>query len=133
MKQSPPPPAGIPEGIVSLADYERLAEKCLDANAWAYFAGGAGDEITLRWNREAFDRTALSSRVLRGRVGPDTRVGLLGQAFAHPILIAPVAYQQLAHRDGERAAAMAAVAQDAGFVLSTLSSQPLEDVAAVAG
>ena len=124
--------ARIPDGVVNLADYERVAERVLDANAWAYFAGGAGDEITLRWNRETFDRTALSSRVLRV-TKVDTRVELLGRAFAHPILVAPVAYQQLAHPDGERAAAIAAAAQETGLVLSTLSSLSLEDVAAVAG
>ena len=133
MSETPPPSARIPEGVVNLADYERLAEQNLDQNAWAYFSGGAGDEITVRWNREAFDRTALSSRVLRGRVVPDTRIELLGQVFAHPILVAPVAYQRLAHTEGERATAMAAAAQEAGFVLSTLSSIALEDVAKAAG
>jgi 4-hydroxymandelate oxidase len=132
MNEASPPPVRIPDGIVNLADYERLAERSLDANAWAYFAGGAGDEITARWNREAFDRTALVPRVLNGRA-PDTGVEILGQPFAHPILAAPVAYQKLAHPDGERAAAIAAAAQEAGLVLSTLSSLALEDVAQVAG
>jgi 4-hydroxymandelate oxidase len=133
MDQTPQKPGRIPEGVVSLADYERLAEQHLDANAWAYFAGGAGDEITIRWNREAFNRTALLPRVLRGGEGMSTEVELLGQTFAHPILVAPVAYQGLAHPDGERAIAMAAAAQDAGLVLSTLSGTTLEEVAAVAG
>ena len=52
-----------------------------------------------------------------------------GHTFAHPILVAPVAYQRLAHPEGERATAMGAAAQDAGLVLSTLSSMSLEDVA----
>jgi 4-hydroxymandelate oxidase len=133
MNETSPTPARTPEGIVNLADYERLAERHLDPNAWAYISGGAGDEITLRWNREVFDQAALSSRVLRGSKGPDTRVELLGQVFAHPILVAPVAYQQLAHPQGERATAMAAAAQEAGLVLSTLSSVELEDVAKAAG
>ena len=133
MNDIPPATARIPEGVVNLADYERLAEQHFDPSAWAYFSGAAGDEITMRWNREAFDRTALSSRVLKGRMGPDTRVELLGQVFAHPILVAPVAYQRLAHPEGERATAIAAAAQDSGLVLSTSSSVALEDVAKVAG
>ena len=132
MNETSPRLSRIPDGVVNLADYERLAEQQLDANAWAYFSGGAGDEITVRWNREAFDRTAMLSRVLRGRIG-DTRVKLLGQVLAHPILVAPVAYQQLAHPEGERATAIGASAQDAGLVLSTLSSISLEDVAGAAG
>jgi 4-hydroxymandelate oxidase len=121
------------QALVSLADYERLAEQRLDANAWAYFAGGAGDEITVRWNRECFDRTALLPRVLRMGAGGHTRVELLGRTFEHPILIAPLAHQRLAHADGERGTAIAAAAQDAGIVVSTLASTTLEDVAAVAG
>jgi len=123
----------IPLGVICLADYERVAAQRLDPNAWAYLSGGAGDEITTRWNREAFDRIALLPRILRGDAGAHTRIELFGHAFAHPILVAPVAYQRLAHADGERATAAAAAAQDAGLVLSTLASETLEDVAALAG
>jgi len=133
MKQTPPLRDRLPEGVVNLADYERLAEQHLDPNAWAYFSGGAGDEVTVRWNREAFDRTALMPRMLNGGIAPDTRAELLGHVFPHPILVAPVAYQQLAHPEGERATAIAAAAQEAGLVLSTLSSVALEDVAKAAG
>jgi hypothetical protein len=133
MNETPPLASRIPEGVVNLADYERLAEQYLDPNAWAYFSGGAGDEVTVRWNREAFDRTVLMPRILRGGIAPDTRAELLGLAFAHPILVAPVAYQQIAHTEGERATAIAAAAQEAGLVLSTLSSLTLEDVAKAAG
>lgn len=114
---------------VCLADYERLAQRRLSANAWAYFAGGAADEITLGWNRQAFDRLAIVPRVLRGGPGGHTRLTLLGRALAHPILVAPVAYQKLASSDGECATAAAAAAQDALMVLSTLSSVPLEAAA----
>lgn len=114
---------------VSLADYERLAEQRLDAMAWAYFSGGAADEITVRWNREAFDRLAIVPRVLAGGPGGHTRLELIGQRFQHPLFVAPVAYQKLAHPDGERATAMAAEAQDAGMVLSTQASVTLEDAA----
>ena len=126
-------PAEIPAGVVNLADYERLAAQRLDANAWAYLSGGAGDEITVRWNREAFDRIGLTPRVLRGGPGGHTRLELFGKTFAHPILVAPVAYQRLAHADGESGTAAAAAALDAGLVLSTLASETLEQVAATAG
>ncbi len=116
-------------GPVCLADYERLAATRLDANAWAYFAGGAADEITLRWNREAFDRLAILPRVLTGGPGGTTRLTLLGQTYAHPIFLAPVAYQKLAHPEGELATAAAAAAQDACMVLSTQASVTLEAAA----
>ncbi len=114
---------------VCLADYERLAAGRLDANAWAYFSGGAADEITARWNREAFDRLAIMPRVLAGGPGGTTGLTLLGHAYAHPIFVAPVAYQKLAHPEGELAAAAAAAAQDACMVLSTLASVTLEAAA----
>lgn len=114
---------------VALADYERLAEQRLPANAWAYFSGGSADEITMRWNREGFDRLAVTPRVLAGGPGGHTRLTLLGHDYVHPIFVAPVAYQKLAHPDGERATAAAAEAQDACMVLSTQASVTLEDAA----
>ncbi|MFN0219433.1 MAG: alpha-hydroxy acid oxidase [Hyphomicrobium sp.] len=123
--------AAAPSPPVSLADYERLAQERLSANAWAYLSGGAADEITVRWNRERFDRIALVPRVLKPCGGGNTKVNLFGREYAHPIFIAPVAHQKLAHADGESATAMAADAQDACMVLSTLSSTLLEDVASV--
>jgi 4-hydroxymandelate oxidase len=122
----------IPSGVVNLGDYERLALERLSPNALEYICGGAADELTLRWNREAFDAIAIQPRVLRGGNSIDTSLNLLGRRLAHPIIVAPVAYQQLAHPDGECGSATAAASQEAGFVLSTLSTQTLETVAGVA-
>jgi 4-hydroxymandelate oxidase len=110
-----------------LADYERFAHERLDQNALAFFAGGAADEITVRWNREAFDKLAFSPRVLRGGSGGNTRFTLFGREFKHPIFIAPMALQKLAHADGEFATAIAAEAQDACMVLSAQASVPMEE------
>ncbi len=112
---------------VCLADYEQLAYRRLDANALAFFAGGAADEITVRWNREAFDALALRPRVLRGGSGGHTRLSLFGRDFQHPIFVAPMALQKLAHGDGEMATAIAAERQDAGMVLSAQASVSMED------
>ncbi len=120
-------PSAMP---VCLADYEALARERLPPGRWAYFSGGAADELTLSWNREAFDRLAIVPRVLNG--GPDgtARVELFGRTLAHPILVAPVAHQGLAYPDAERATAMAAAAQGAGMVLRTLASTSMEAAAA---
>ena len=124
--------AQIPADVVGVADYAALARDRVDAAAWAYFEGGAGDELTLADNRAAFDRLRLRNRVLRDVAGGDTRLELLGQRFDHPILLAPVAFQALAHPLGELATARAAAAMRAGLVVSTQASQPLEDIAAAA-
>ena len=130
-KTSPPIPVRqrVATDLFTLADHERSAQRRLDANAWAYFSGGAGDEITLRANRSAWDELALLPRVLRPLADGHTRCTLLGRALAHPLLLAPVAYQRLAHPDGEIASAYAAAALGAGLVLSMQASSPLEDVA----
>jgi len=121
------PPQPLP---VCLADYERLAAERLAPGTWAYVSGGAADELTLRWNREAFDNLALLPRVLNGGPGGSARLSLFGRTYTHPIFVAPVAHQTLAHPDGERATAMAAAAQGAGMVLSTLASISMETAAA---
>jgi 4-hydroxymandelate oxidase len=123
----------IPPEIVAVSDYEPLARARLDDNAWAYLSGGTADEITLRANREAFDRLKLNPRVLGDFSGTSgTGCTLFGQAFDYPILLAPVAYHQLAHPDGELATALGAAAARAGFIVSTHSSVSLEDVARTA-
>lgn len=119
----------LPAGLMTLADHEALAATRLDAGAWAYLCGGAGDEITLQRNRSAWDAQHLLPRVLRTLAGGHTRLNLLGRTLPHPILLAPVAYQKLFHPDGELATAHAAAAQGAGLVLSTQASTRLETVA----
>jgi 4-hydroxymandelate oxidase len=122
--------AALPLDAVALADYERLARERLDANAQAYIDGGAGDELTLRANRSAWAAVTLWPRVLRPlAAGSHTRVELLGRTLAWPLLIAPVAYQRLAHPLGELGTALAAAAQGAGMVVSTQSSVAVEDIA----
>lgn len=118
--------------LVSLGDYEAAAKERLDDNAWAYIAGGAGDETTLRWNREAFEHFAILPRVLRPtrRGVRGTRINLLGEDLRHPVIVAPVAYHRLAHPDGEIATAYAAAAQEALMTLSIQTSVPMEEVAA---
>jgi 4-hydroxymandelate oxidase len=114
---------------VTLADYAEAARERLDPAAWAYLDGGAADGITQQANRAAWDRITLWPRVLQPLAGGHTRTELLGRTLAHPVLLAPVAYQRLAHPHGEAASALAAATQRAGVVLSAQSSVLLEDVA----
>lgn len=113
----------------TLDDHAAAAERVMALAAWAYFNGGAADEITLRENAAAWQSLRLWPRVLRPLAGGHTRVTLAGRELTHPIFLAPVAHQKLAHPDGEWASALAAAAQGAGYVLSTLSNVPMEQVA----
>ncbi|MBT0960456.1 alpha-hydroxy acid oxidase [Denitromonas iodatirespirans] len=130
MTHRPPPLERIPREIAAVTDYEAFARERLDDNAWAYLNGAAADELSARWNREAFERLRLESRVLAEVAGGHTRLELFGQPFAHPVMLAPLAYQRLAHPHGELASAMAASAMAAGMVVSTLASASLEEIAA---
>ena len=114
---------------VNLSDLALAAREKLDPAVTAFFDGGAGDERTLRANAEAWQALPLWPRVLRPLSGGHTRTLLAGRALAHPILLAPIAFQRLAHEQGEWASAIAAAAQGAGYVLATLSSVPMEQVA----
>jgi 4-hydroxymandelate oxidase len=119
----------LPPDVQSLADHERHAKSRLDAGAFGYLADVAGDGITHGENLRAWRDLRLWPRVLAPLHDSSTRVTLLGRPLAHPILLAPVANQKLFHPDGELASAIAASAQQAGFVLSTLSNVPLEAIA----
>lgn len=120
----------LPVDAVCLADYARLARARLDARVWAYFEGGAADELTLAENQRAWQSIALQPRVLDAAGAGQTRCTVLGRTCAHPLMLAPVAYQRLAHPHGELGTAYAAAAQGAGMVLSAQASTLLEDVAA---
>lgn len=118
-----------PPQAINLHDYEALARARMDDPAWAYLAGGAAAELTLRDNIAAWQRLRLHPRVLQPLRGAHTRITLLGREWPHPILLAPVAFQRLAHPDGERASALAAAMQGAGLVLSSQASTAMDEVA----
>jgi isopentenyl diphosphate isomerase/L-lactate dehydrogenase-like FMN-dependent dehydrogenase len=107
---------------VNVWDYERLAEDELDANAHAYFAGGAGDEVTLRDNVAAFERRKLRPRVLVDVGEVSTVTTVLGREIALPVVIAPLAMQRLAHPEGEEATARAAAAAGTIMCLSSAAT-----------
>ena len=111
-------------------DYEALAAERLDEGAHGYYAGGAGDELTLRWNVEAFTRWQLRPRVLVDVAGCTTATTVLGHELAMPLIVAPVAFQRVAHPDGEVGMARAAAAAGTVMCLSTMSTSSPADVAA---
>ena len=121
-----------PAPLVCLSDYEAAANRKLPRSTQDFVAGGAADEITIRWNREAFDRIALKPRVLVDVNNVDTRVKLLGLDLPHPILLAPGAYQKLLYKQGETATARGAGRAEAVFVVSSNATVSIEEIARVA-
>ncbi|HXF98729.1 MAG TPA: alpha-hydroxy acid oxidase [Gaiellaceae bacterium] len=120
------------EELLTLDDAERLAEKAVPPDAWSYIAGGAGDERTLRWNREAFSRCRLRYRVLVDVSEVRTETTVLGTPVSMPALVAPMAFQQIAHEEGELATARGAAAAGTLMCLSTVATATPADVAAAA-
>ncbi|MEO5616733.1 MAG: alpha-hydroxy acid oxidase [Candidatus Eisenbacteria bacterium] len=120
--------AGEMAGLVTLADVEAAALARLPEMAREYLIGGAGDEITLRRNREAFDSLRLKPRVLRDVSRLDTRVPLLGRVHTLPIVLAPTAYHALFHPQGECETARGAAAAGVTMVVSTVATTALEEV-----
>ena len=117
---------------VNLFDFEPLARARISPMAWEYISGGAGDEVTLRWNRDSFDRIKLRPRILVDVSRLDTRIKLFGRELPHPILLAPTAYQRLVHPEGELATAKGAGAAGATMVVSTMATTSVEEIAAAA-
>ena len=121
---------GLPTDLTAL---EERARAVMTPEAVGYVCGDAGAGETGRANREAFERRRLVPRVLGGAAQRDLTVSLLGQRLAGPLLLAPAAAQTVLHPEGELATARAAAEAGVPFVLSTLASYALEDVAAAAG
>lgn len=116
--------------LLNVWDYEEEAARRLEAGAHGYYAGGAGDERTLRDNVQAYTRWQLRPRVLVDVAGCTTATTVLGQELSMPLAIAPVAFQRVAHPDGEVAMAKAAKAVGTAMCLSTLATSTPAEVAA---
>jgi len=125
----------VPSLAMSFPELERRAELALPSDTWSYVAGGAGDEHTQRNNRTAFDHWGLMPRMLRAKTERDLSVELFGTRFPTPIFLAPIGVIGICTQDGhgDLAAARAAATTGVPMVASTLSEDPLEDVAAQFG
>jgi 4-hydroxymandelate oxidase len=117
---------------VSPEAWEARAREVLPRETYDYYAGGAGDEITLRANRAGWDDLFLRPRVLVDVAEVDTSVHLLGELLPHPVVLAPTAFQRLAHDDGELATVRAAGATGSLLGASSLSNVTIEEIGAAA-
>jgi 4-hydroxymandelate oxidase len=114
---------------VNVREYEEAARRRLTRMAYDYVAGGGADEITLRRNRESFDKLLLRPRALVDVSQLSTRTTLFGQALEYPILLAPTAYHKLMHPRGELATVEGAAAAGATMIVSSFATTSIEDVA----
>ena len=118
---------------VPLDSLEAKAKEMLEPRAYDYVAGGAGGELTMRANREAFYRWRIVPRMLRNVSERDMGVEVLGAKLPAPVILGPVGVQGIIHADAEFGTARAAASLGLPFVLSTVCSRTLEQVAQAAG
>ena len=114
---------------ISLLEYEAAARERLTTNAFDYYASGAHDELTLRGNRSAFERLCIAYRVLVDVSKRDSSTTVLGHPIRFPVIVAPTAFQRMAHPDGELATVRAA--GSAALCSGTSSTGSCAAVAAV--
>jgi isopentenyl diphosphate isomerase/L-lactate dehydrogenase-like FMN-dependent dehydrogenase len=102
--------------VINLHEFEDAAKKALSVAAYDYVAAGAGDELTLRANREAFSHYWVRRKIMVDVSHIDTSLELLGQKLEHPILLGPGGAKNIMIADGERLTAQAARSSKAVMV-----------------
>lgn len=122
-----------PSITTNLARLEDQAAEKLSPEALGYIVASAGSGSTARANRAAFDRWAITPRMLRSSASRDHACTVLGTKMPAPLLIAPVGIQTLAHPDGELATVRAAAELGVPYIHSTQASHSFEQIAEAGG
>ncbi|BBX66224.1 lactate 2-monooxygenase [Mycobacterium saskatchewanense] len=120
---------------MAFAELEARAERAMSPSVWSYVTGGAGDERTQRANRKAFDQWGLIPRMFVGAAERDLSVQMCGLTLPSPLFMAPIGVIGICAQDGhgDLATARAAASTGVPMVVSTLTADPMEDVAAEFG
>ncbi|TLZ94545.1 MAG: alpha-hydroxy-acid oxidizing protein [Methanobacteriota archaeon] len=116
--------------FTNLLELEDMARAKVPRPSFDYIAGGAEDEVSLRRNREAYEKWTLRPRVLVDVTQRDPSTTVLGQRISMPVLVAPTAFHGLVHPDGEVATARGAAESGTIMVASAIATRTLEDIAA---
>jgi lactate 2-monooxygenase len=121
----------LPRFPMAYPELEARAAQALPPSVLSYVAGGAGPERTQRANVGAFGRWGLIPRMFVGAAERDLSVELFGMTLPSPLLMAPIGVIGLCAQDGHGDLAAAAAAEKTGvpMIASTLSVDPMEDVA----
>jgi 4-hydroxymandelate oxidase len=113
-----------------LVEYELAARAKLTREAFDFIAAGAGDELSLEESRAAWRRHRLRPRIFLGGTAPDMSTDVLGTHLSMPLVVAPTAYQVVAHAEGEVETARGVSAAGGLMVVTTRATRALEEIAA---
>jgi len=122
-----------PKINIDLTTLEESARKAISPEAFAYIAGGAGNESTVRANRDAFEKFKIVPRMLRNVGERDTSIALFGQELPSPFLLSPVGVLEMVHREADVAVAKAAAELGVPYIFSNQASRPMEMCAEAMG
>lgn len=114
---------------VSYADLEAQAKTRLSPEAFAYLAGGAGNERTIETNRSALDSIKIHPRMLGGVQEVSMQLPWRAHTLPAPFMLAPIGVLELAHPEGDLAEARAAAALQIPMIISSQASYPMEEIA----
>src|ERR1700712_2693607 len=125
----------LPSYPMGFAELEAKAKAAMPPSVWSYVAGGAGDERTQRVNITAFEQWGVMPRMFVGATERDLSVDLFGLKLPSPLFMAPVGVIALCAQDGHGDVATARAAARTGvpMIASTMTADPLEEVAAEFG
>jgi 4-hydroxymandelate oxidase len=113
-----------------LVEYELAARAALQPAAFDYIAAGSGDELSLEESRAAWRRYRLRPHMFRTPATPDLTTEILGTPLAMPLIVAPTAYHQVAHAEGEVETARGVSAAGGLMVVTTRATRVLEEIVA---
>jgi len=114
----------------SIADLRKLAIKKLPSVMFDYIEGSAEDELTAKWNIEAYQKYEFVPRILRDVSKIDLSTTVQGIDIDLPIISAPTGMSRMFHHEGERAVARATKNAGSIYTLSTVSTCSIEEIAA---
>lgn len=126
--------AGIRSNVnIDLRTLEERAEKRISEKAFAYIAGGAGGESTLRRNREAFEAYKIVPRMLKNVGTRDLSIKLFGETLPSPFLLSPIGVLEMVNKEADLAVARAAASLTIPYIFSNQASVPMEVCAQAMG
>ncbi|MEI4768314.1 alpha-hydroxy-acid oxidizing protein [Psychrobacillus sp. FJAT-51614] len=114
---------------INFSELEQAAKEKLEAGPFGYIRSSAGGEETYRKNSNSFEKYSIVPRFLTDVSALNTEVTILGRTYPHPLFIAPVGVNKIAHEDGEIAVAKAAAKFNYPYIQSTVSSYSIEEIA----
>ena len=122
-----------PREAINVFDFEPVMHEKVPPAHFGYMASGIDDEVTLRANREGFQKLQLRPRRLIDVAALDLRLELFGQSYPSPIALAPTGSNRAFHEDGELAVARAARKGDHLQMLSTVATTSIEQATEARG